>query len=77
MQMLAVLVLALACVARASRLSDQIYTTLNGTTVCTRLLDESGEIGCSCLRGAVAITVQCDDYIKYIVFFIIYRLSSE
>ena len=41
--------LLLGVVAQASILKSAIYTSLNGSTTCTRLLDEFGEIGCSCL----------------------------
>ena len=39
--------LLLAAVCLGSRLGKTIYTNLNGTIVCTRLLDEYGAVGCT------------------------------
>jgi hypothetical protein len=40
-----------------SRISNEIYQPFFGSTVCTLLLDEFGEIGCSCLSLLLPTTL--------------------
>ena len=43
-----------AC-AHGSGLTDEMYTTLQGNTACTTLLNIDGQIGCSCTYVMLAV----------------------